>query len=116
MIKSDFIDKNVQKYLNSSCIRLTPIQRKLHEQSLGLNEEVSAHVRSVECSQLIQIFIKSSHAKNCLEIGALAGYNTVAMALALPKHGHVISIDLTDRNLNPLKNLWKEAGVEHKVR
>ena len=58
---------------------------------------------------------KTSHSKNCLEVGALTGYNAVTMAMATPSDGKVITVDLTENNMTPLKNIWKEAGVEHKV-
>lgn len=116
MIKSNFVDKDIQKYLNQNCIRLTPVERKLYEQSVSLSSDIRERIRSVDCSQLLQVLIKSSRAKFCLDIGSLTCYNAITMAMALPADGKVITIDVTDKNIIPLSNLWKEAGVNEKVK
>lgn len=116
MIKSNFVDKDIQKYVNQNCIRLTPVERKLFEQSISLSSDIRERIRSVDCSQLLQVLIKTSRAKFCLDIGALTCYNAITMAMALPADGKVITIDVTDKNIIPLSNLWKEAGVNEKVK
>ncbi len=115
MIKSNFIDKDILRYVNTNCIRLTPVERKIYEQSVSLGGEIRERIRSVDVSQLLQVLIKTSKAKFCLDIGALTCYNAITMAMALPADGKVITIDVTDKNIIPLTNLWKEAGVNDKV-
>jgi predicted O-methyltransferase YrrM len=68
---------------------------------------------SVEVAQFFQVILKSMGAKRCLELGCYTGYTTLSLALALPDDGEVITCDISDEFAQ--KNIWKEAGVEHKV-
>ena len=58
---------------------------------------------------------RATHAKRVLEIGTRNGLATVALALAVPTDGQVITIDETDKHLGPVRSIWKEAGIENKV-
>ena len=68
---------------------------------------------SVEVAQFFQIILKAMNAKRCLELGCYSGYTTLSLALALPDNGEIITCDINDGFVQ--KNIWKEAGVDHKV-
>jgi caffeoyl-CoA O-methyltransferase len=57
--------------------------------------------------------LKAMGAKKCLEIGCFTGATTLSLAMALPEDGKIITTDITDEFV--FQDLWKEAGVEHKV-
>lgn len=40
----------------------------------------------------------------------------MALATAVPTDGHVTTIDCNDKMINQIKTIWKEGGVEGKVR
>ena len=68
---------------------------------------------STDVSQLFQIILKSMRAKKCLELGCFTGYTTLAIAMSLTTDGEVITCDINDTLVQ--KNVWKDAGVDHKV-
>ncbi len=115
MIRSEHVDKRVLDYLNENCVRQDPWLKKLNEQMTLHCETALKACCSADCTQLMQVLVKANKAKTCLEIGTSTGINTLAMALALPNDGKIITQDLNDHNCNLARNVWKEAGVDHKV-
>ena len=47
-----------------------------------------------------------------LEIGCFTGYGTLAMALALPPDGRVLTLDVNPDWAELGRRAWREAGVE----
>ena len=45
-------------------------------------------------------------AKRCLELGCFTGCTTLALALALPDDGEVVTLDIDDTLIQ--KEIWKE--------
>ena len=50
-----------------------------------------------------------------LEIGCFTGYGTLAMALALPPDGRVLTLDVNPEWVELGRRAWREAGVEDKI-
>ena len=50
-----------------------------------------------EQAQLIALLIELCGARRVLEIGCFTGYGTLAMALALPPDGRVLTLDVNPR-------------------
>src|SRR3990167_4453207 len=68
-----------------------------------------------EQAQFMQLLLRLIHAKRVLELGTFTGYSALAMALALPDDGRVITCDT---NLEWTKNahfFWAEAQQAHKI-
>jgi predicted O-methyltransferase YrrM len=63
--------------------------------------------------QFFQILLKTMNAKNVIEVGTFTGYTTLTMGLALPDDGKIITLDVTDEFA--ATDIWREAGVEHKI-
>lgn len=54
-------------------------------------------------------------AKRGLEIGCFTGYSSIALALALPKDGHLTVCEMDPHLLSVASGYWKEAGVDHLI-
>ena len=67
-------------------------------------------------TQLIHLLAKTIGAKKVVEVGCENGTVTMALATAVPTDGHVTTIDCNDKMINQIKTIWKEGGVEGKVR
>jgi predicted O-methyltransferase YrrM len=122
MIKNScHVDDKITKYIEECSLRMAPIQRKLMEHTLTSMMKTDDVMKRQLCSspdqsQLIQFMARAIGAKTCLEIGCLTGCTAVALALAMPHDGLVITVDETDKHINKdVRNMWKEAGVESKV-
>jgi predicted O-methyltransferase YrrM len=50
-----------------------------------------------------------------LEIGCFTGYSTLAMALALPADGRLLTLDVNPDWVELGRRAWREAGVEDRI-
>ncbi len=60
--------------------------------------------------------VKLVGAARILEVGTFTGYSALAMALALPPHGKLVTCDINQAWADIGKPFWKEAGVEEKIK
>ncbi|KAJ3677496.1 hypothetical protein LUZ60_003220 [Juncus effusus] len=65
--------------------------------------------------QFLYMLLKSTNAKNTIEIGVFTGYSLLATALTLPHDGKVVAIDVIRVFFEVGLPVIKKAGVEHKV-
>lgn len=54
-------------------------------------------------------------ARRGLEIGCFTGYSSIALALALPKDGHLTVCEMDPHLLGVASGYWKEAKVDHLI-
>jgi predicted O-methyltransferase YrrM len=70
---------------------------------------------TLEQAQLIALLLQSIGASRVLEIGIFSSYATLAMALALPENGRLISCGVAGLHLNVVRSYWQQAGVDTKI-
>lgn len=100
-------------YLLSVGTRPDLVQLKLREATNALpNHGMQI---SVEQGALMELLIKLSGAKKCLEVGTFTGYSALIVAQALPDDGKLICCDVSDEYTSVGKPFWEEAGVAHKL-
>lgn len=68
-----------------------------------------------EQAQFLQMLIRLLRAKRVLELGTFMGYATLAMALALPEDGQIITCDRNPTWTNIALPYWQQAKQEHKI-
>lgn len=68
-----------------------------------------------EQAQFMQFLLQLLQAKKVLELGTFTGYSTLAMALALPEDGEVITCDINREWTDTAEDFWKKAGVDNKI-
>jgi len=68
-----------------------------------------------EQGQFMALLVKLLGVKRVLEIGTSTGYSSLAMALALPKDGQLVTCDINVEATNKAQQYWDEAGVNHKI-
>lgn len=68
---------------------------------------------SADAAQFFQMLIRTGHYKRCIEVGTLSGYTAMAMAMAVPDDGLVVTIDIDKQYVR--KDIWEKAGVNHKI-
>lgn len=100
-------------YVLTQGLREHPVLRELREVTDALPE---ASMRSsAEQAQLLAFLIELSGATRVLEIGCFTGYGTLAMALALPPGGRVVTLDVNDHWPAIGRRHWERAGVADRV-
>jgi predicted O-methyltransferase YrrM len=61
--------------------------------------------------KLLYLLAKTLGAKRVLEIGTLGGYSAIWMARALPKHGHLVSLEYNPRHAEVASANIARAGL-----
>jgi len=69
----------------------------------------------VDQGQLMALLVRLIGARRCIEIGTYTGYSALAVALALPADGTLITCDVNADWVNVGRPFWREAGVEERI-
>ena len=100
-------------YVLEHGLREHPVLRELRELTDALPE---ASMRSsAEQAQLLAFLIELTGATRVLEIGCFTGYGTLAMALALPPGGRIVTLDVNDHWPAIGRRHWERAGVTERI-
>ena len=70
---------------------------------------------SPEQGKYLQVLMKSTSAKNVIEVGSLFGYSTIWMARALPADGKLITLELSPLHAEVTRRNVERAGLASKV-
>jgi predicted O-methyltransferase YrrM len=65
-------------------------------------------------AELLAFLVELTGARLVVEVGTFTGYGALAMALALPDDGRLITLDTTDWDGLGDRH-WAEAGVAHRI-
>ncbi|CAM4375486.1 MAG: tRNA 5-hydroxyuridine methyltransferase [Legionellaceae bacterium] len=105
-------DETYHYYLKMG-IREPAILMELREKTL----ELSSHNMQIapEQGQFMAMLVKLLSAKTIIELGTYTGYSALAMALALPENGKIITCDRDAVATEIAKTYWKKAGVAYKI-
>ena len=68
-----------------------------------------------EQAQFMQMLIRLIQAKTVLELGTFTGYSALAMALALPDNGTLITCDINSEWTHRAPLFWRQANQEKKI-
>ena len=91
-----------------------------HPSLEGLRKETSSMALALmqvapEQAQFMQLLIRMLQAKKVLELGTFTGYSALAMALALPDDGKLITCDISKEWTSKAHPYWQQANQEHKI-
>lgn len=98
-------------YIRSVSLREPDVLKKLRESTADA-PYVEWQI-APEQGQFLAFLIELTGAKRVLEIGTFMGYSSLAMALAMPSDGELITCDLTGQFVPLGQPFWQEAGVHN---
>lgn len=107
------LSADIYRYLQAHALREPAVLARLRAETEGLS---GAEMQvSPEQGQFMALIVKLIGARRCLEIGTYTGYSSLAVALALPEDGRVVTCDVSEEWTAVARRYWREAGVEARV-
>jgi len=107
------LDDRLQRYVAAHGVRETTLQRELRRITQRM-PRASMQIGAVQ-GALLQVLVRATGARRCLEIGTFTGYSALAVALALPRDGRIVCCDVSEEWTAIARRYWKRAGVAAKV-
>ena len=108
------IDNKLIQYLQTIGYRSDKVIDRLVKDTLSLGGVAQMQI-APEQGQFLEIIVRISQAKNCLEIGRFTGLSSLCIAKGLPENGKIIAVDNSDEFLPMAEKYWKMAGVDNKI-
>ena len=108
------ITKNIIQYLNEKSYRKNIIINKLINETKKLGNVSNMQI-SPEQGQFLELLVKITKSKKCLEIGRFTGLSSLFIARGLPKGGKLITIDNSLEFLSIAEKYWRASKVIHKI-
>ena len=108
------INSKVVNYLKKIGYRSDSIVDELIKETLELGSIARMQI-SPEQGQLLEIIVKISNAKKCLEIGRFTGLSSLFIAKGLPNEGKIFAVDNSIEYLPLAEKFWNKANVRKKI-
>jgi len=108
------INKNLVKYLEVVGYRTDQIIDRLVKETLSLGSVAQMQI-APEQGQFLEIIVRVSQSKNCLEIGRFTGLSSLCIARGLPLRGKLVAVDNSDEFLTMAEKYWEMAKVNSKI-
>ncbi|XP_027786976.2 catechol O-methyltransferase domain-containing protein 1 isoform X2 [Marmota flaviventris] len=106
-------DSPLWQYLLSRSIREHPALRSLR--LLTLEQPHGDYMMTCEQAQLLANLARLIKAKKALDLGTFTGYSALALALALPPAGRVVTCEVDAGPPELGRPLWRKAEMDHKI-
>ena len=103
----------IYRYLLEMSLREPESMRRLRAETARM--EWARMQIAPEQAQFMALLVELMGARKALEIGTFTGYSALAVALALPPEGRLITCDISEEWTAVARRYWEEAGVAHKI-
>lgn len=110
----DFIDSKIEDYSLKHSSPVSKILSQL-ERETQLKILRPRMLSGALQGKLLEFLVKMSQPKRILEIGTYTGYSAICMASALPKEGHLHTIDINIELETIAKKYFKLSELEDKI-
>ena len=109
MLKNIEVTQDLLDYIYNHTQPLHPVQKDIlaHNKTLGNIQRMQI---SETQGHFLQLIIKISNVKNCLEMGTFTGFSTFTMALALPNGGKITTLDHDKKIVSVAKKFFKKGN------
>lgn len=107
------LDPGLYRYLIGHSSRESAVLAALREATAGI--EGAQMQIGPDQGQFMQFLVRLIGARRCLEIGTYTGYSSLAVALALPAEGRLLTCDVSEEWTQVARRFWREAGVESRI-
>lgn len=107
------LSPQLYEYMLQISLREDPILRAMRDDQVA---HPLFHMQTApEQAQFLQMILRLLRAKSVLELGTFMGYTTLAMALAMPNDGRIITCDRNPTWTSIAIPYWQQAKQDHKI-
>jgi predicted O-methyltransferase YrrM len=107
------IDDTLYQYILAHSVREPAILMRLRAATRALPD---ARMQiGPEQGQFMAFLVKLIGARRCIEVGTFTGYSSLAVALALPADGSIVTCDVNPHTTALARQYWREAGLESRI-
>ena len=112
-MKQNYMTEELYQYMLDISVREHPVLEELRLETAKM--PLAVMQISPDQAQFLQFLLKIINAKDVLELGTFTGYSALAMSLALPDDGKVITCDINKEWTCNTHKFWQKAGVADKI-
>lgn len=114
MSESFLFPEKLAAYYAKAAVRESPLLARLRAETAKLpNAQMQI---AAEEGQFLDLLVRLSGARRCVEVGVFTGYSSTVTALALPPDGDLLACDINPTWTAIARRYWREAGVEPRIR
>ena len=111
--RSFCLPDNVAQYVVDTTLRDHPVLRDLREETARMsNAQMQTGPDQV---QFLQLLVRLTNARRCIEVGVFTGYSALGVALALPPDGTIVACDVSEEYTEIARRYWTRAGVADRI-
>jgi predicted O-methyltransferase YrrM len=107
------VEDEIDRYIAS--VSTPPSDLLLNLQQATVEYPLSQMQPTLAQAQTIALLMRSIGACRVLELGIFSSYTTLALALALPPQGRLISCGVAGKHLDVARAYWQQAGVATQI-
>jgi caffeoyl-CoA O-methyltransferase len=107
------LTENIYDYLVRYGVREAPILARLREATRQIPD--SNMQIGPEQGQFMSLLVKLLDVHRYIEVGTFTGYSSLAVALALPADGRIVTCDINPQTTAIARQYWREAGVAERI-
>ena len=111
--RTELLPRAVYDYVLKSSSREPEVLAELRAATAHLPNSVMQI--GADQGQLMALLVRLIGARRCLEIGTFTGYSALAVALALPEGGELITCDVNADWTAIGQPFWRKAGVDSRI-
>jgi caffeoyl-CoA O-methyltransferase len=108
------VEPRVEEYAERHSTEPADLFRRLAEETRAKTTVPQMMVGQLE-GHLLGELVRISGARRILELGTFTGYSSIAMALALPPEGRVVTCDVNEETNAIARRYADEAGVIDRI-
>jgi predicted O-methyltransferase YrrM len=111
--RTELLPSDVYQYVLRVSSREPDVLARLRQATASV--PMSAMQIGADQGQLMALLVRLIDARRCIEVGTYTGYSALAVALALPADGELITCDINADWADVGRPFWREAGVEQRI-